>query len=193
MTLILFHRTSSEAAEKIIQEGLKDGTGNYMMIGLDEPLVGTFFSDLPVNCQDGTKEGEDGGVLFEVTLDLTEAEIARYEIIEDFGPDPLFGYREWCIPAALVNKHGTLRAISKDEEMDWDDPRYWFRGQPASHPSYVGWRRNRGYPSGGIYTELFDVKDLSSGLQRMQVKYMTKSQETRGPLMQNMEIVRERK
>jgi len=143
----LFHRTSTEAAKAIEADGFIDHEGTYM---LGIPMKGVWLSDVPLNCGQGTKEGDDGGVLFEVALDLTEKAISIYELVEDQGSDPVFEYREWCIPADIVNAHGRLRRLTMDEQEEFDDPR--FRREPLLlvDPQAVAWRKSRGFESGGL-------------------------------------------
>ena len=49
-------------------------------------------------------------VTLRIALDLPETALERYELIEDEKP-----YREWCLPAALVNAHGTVRVVDDDD------------------------------------------------------------------------------
>lgn len=152
MPLILYHLTTTEAAPKILECGF---IGQLSPVGLelDEPLRGTWVSDLPLgNDGDGIAPLSDGdqGVLFEISLDMTEAKIADYEVREVDGPD-FFTHREWCVPSGLLNDRGTLRVMSEDERWDFDDPRRWFM-EPTSqaHSRFVQWRRSRGFESGGL-------------------------------------------
>lgn len=153
MSLLLFHRTTKKAAARIERRGFRDTTGHYMM---PIPMTGVWFSDFPVTAGEGAKQDEDdGGVLFEVALDLTEQDIAQYEVVEDEGPEPPFRFREWCLPAALVNAKGTLRRVPFEEEVAID-PWQKFRGEKLTAPAAVAWRRSRGFQSGGLsYFEMF--------------------------------------
>ncbi len=97
----LFHRT--DHGPEIVRDGFRDGAGSYGMATLW--LEGVFLSDSPVDINEGAT-GED---LLEVTVD--EALLPDYEIVEE-----LKGYREWCVPADLINRHGTIRLLSIAEE-----------------------------------------------------------------------------
>jgi hypothetical protein len=114
--LKLFHRT--DHGEAILREGFRDMTGTY---ATDTELTGVWFSDVPLNVLDQI-HGKD---LLEITLDLQETDIADYECVSDPIPDPDTGemvnparYREWIIPASLVNEKGRLRVVDEDEEED---------------------------------------------------------------------------
>lgn len=65
-----------------------------------------FLSDVPV---DGN-EGATGDELLEVLLpDGTD--LSEYEIVEDGKP-----WREWCVPAALLNRAATVRVAPDDPD-----------------------------------------------------------------------------
>ena len=55
-------------------------------------------------------EGADGDTLLLVELDLIEQELAQFEWVEE-GKD----YREWLIPAALINAKAKVQIV---EETD---------------------------------------------------------------------------
>ena len=98
----LFHRTP--AGDQILADGFRDRTGSYMMPGLT--LAGVWLPD----CALDGNEGAGGGDLLEVALP-DDVELAPFEVIEDGKP-----YREWCVPAALVNERAAVRLMSEDEE-----------------------------------------------------------------------------
>lgn len=64
-------------------------------------LRGVFLSDEPLTWQ----EGAAGDALLEVTL-REGIDLAGFELVEDTKP-----YREWCVPAALLNELATLRLV----------------------------------------------------------------------------------
>jgi hypothetical protein len=68
-------------------------------------LTGVFLADRPLDCN----EGAAGDVLMSVTLDVPDADLADYELIEEGKP-----YREWVVPAALLNTKGKVQIV--DEE-----------------------------------------------------------------------------
>ncbi len=99
--LVLYHRTTVKNANRILAHGFKDATGTYLTeqewSGVPpQKFTGVWLSDqlLDIN------EGVPGDVVFVVTLDLSEAELDQYEWVEEGKP-----YREWLVPAELVNQH----------------------------------------------------------------------------------------
>ena len=104
--MTFYHRTQSEKAAKIIAEGFRDGDGDYMVEG--HSFTGVWLSNVPLD----SNEGADGDVLLLVTLNLNESELADYEWVEDDKP-----YREWLIPAALVNAHGQVVIAPDDHSL----------------------------------------------------------------------------
>jgi hypothetical protein len=64
---------------------------------------GVWLSNIPLDENEGAK----GDVLLRIDLDT---DVARFEWIEDGKP-----YREWLIPASIVNT-GTVRHVTSDEE-----------------------------------------------------------------------------
>ena len=55
--------------------------------------------------------GSPGDTLLEVSLDVSNGELDLYEWVEELKP-----YREWLIPAALINSKAIVRIIDEDEE-----------------------------------------------------------------------------
>jgi len=102
MVVTLFHRTTANAAQAILSSGFKDGTGKYLA---KNEYSGVWLSDVPLTLN----EGADGDTLLEVNLDLPKDELQDYEWVEDGKP-----YREWLIPAELINTRASIRI--KDEE-----------------------------------------------------------------------------
>ena len=101
--LILFHSTTEEAAASILESGFSDATGTYLT---GQPHTGVWFSDQPLDANEGAK----GDALLKVSLGLTEDDIAFYEWIEDGKP-----YREWLIPADVVNRAATVERVGEAE------------------------------------------------------------------------------
>lgn len=91
-----YHRTDS--ARDILAHGFRDTTGYYLTV---QEWSGVFLSDVPLDCNEGTK-GED---LLEV--EINEAVIAEFEWEEEDKP-----YREWCVPAAILNERATVRLLA---------------------------------------------------------------------------------
>jgi hypothetical protein len=96
-----FHRTA--AGNAIANGGFRHATGSYLLLGIE--LTGVFISDRPVDCNEGAK----GDQLLAVELD-EDVNLDGFEIVEDDKP-----YREWCVPAALLNARGAVRLLTDDE------------------------------------------------------------------------------
>jgi hypothetical protein len=103
--MILFHSTTEDAAASILREGFEDATGTYMM---SLWLTGVWVSDVPLDVNEGAK----GNVLLRITLALPDAALSDFEVVEEGK-----GYREWVIPAALLNEHGRVKRM-KDRQLN---------------------------------------------------------------------------
>jgi hypothetical protein len=93
-----YHRTSRKAAEAILNEGgFRDREGTYLT---GRAWQGVWLSNVPLDANDGA----EGDVLLEVRI---AARLVRpYEWVERGKP-----YREFLVPAALVNAQGTVRRV----------------------------------------------------------------------------------
>jgi hypothetical protein len=100
----LFHRT--DAADAILAGGFRDGEGSYMLVGLT--LRGVFLSNVPVDVNEGAKGDELLEVLLPDGTDLSE-----YELIEEGKP-----WREWCVPAALLNRMARAAVVPDDQDAE---------------------------------------------------------------------------
>lgn len=108
----LFHRTTAAKARAILAEGFRNATDRYMT---DRRWTGVWFSNVPL----GTQEGAHGNAVLEVTTDLSESDLADYEWVEESKP-----YREWLVPAALVNAKMSVRLVDEEEaEREKGDPK----------------------------------------------------------------------
>ena len=96
--MLLYHWTTETAARSIVLNGFRDGTGWH----LGKWMHGVWLSDRPLD----TKEGPKGEVLLEVELSMTEQELEPYEWIEKWKWK---SYREFLLPAALVNANARVR------------------------------------------------------------------------------------
>ena len=105
--MILYHRTTSNAAHAILTSGFRDNTDTYMVA---EKHTGVWLSNVPLD----ENEGAWGDVLLKVTLALPEKDIAQYEWIEEGK-----GYREWLLPADLINREGAVEVAERDVVPDW--------------------------------------------------------------------------
>jgi hypothetical protein len=99
--MILYHRTHN--VDAVLCDGFRDGEGSYGME--DFTLRGVFLSDKPLSIH----EGAGGDKLLEVTLPNDCCDFSYYELVEDGKP-----YREWCIPAEIINRHGTVRFVTTE-------------------------------------------------------------------------------
>lgn len=86
----LFHRTPH--AEKILAEGFRDAKSTYMT---GQYFTGVWFSSIPLDANEGAK----GDTLLMVNIPAKV--IKPFEWVEEGKP-----YREFLIPADLVNKYG---------------------------------------------------------------------------------------
>jgi hypothetical protein len=102
--MIYYHRTTAEAAEQILRDGFRDGVGTYMT---DQIWSGVWISNIPLDGNEGAK----GDTLLQ--LELEEEAIVDFEWIQDIG------YREWLVPARLLNEQAAgLRLVGEDEENE---------------------------------------------------------------------------
>jgi hypothetical protein len=99
---LFYHVTSSENATAILDGGFKDGTPKKYMT--DRLYTGVWITDDPEKSYGG---GHAHPVVLEIKLRLDAKTLANYEWVDEGG-----AYREWCIPAAILNKHSTI-ALSK--------------------------------------------------------------------------------
>ena len=99
-----YHITPREtAARSILSRGFRDTAGTYMTEGLHK---GVWLADRPLYCvlpYDCTT-----AACLEVTVDGRA--IRRYEWVEDGK-----GYREWLVPAALLNARAEVRHLTFEQ------------------------------------------------------------------------------
>jgi len=88
----LYHRTNRVAARRILRHGFKDSTNYYMAQRMNS---GAWLSSVPLDFN----QGASGDVLLQIDTDLRASELAQYEWITKNEK----GYREWLVPAALIN------------------------------------------------------------------------------------------
>lgn len=100
----LYHRTA--AAEAIVRSGFQDGSGSYGL--LNHVLTGVFVSDVPLDIN----EGATGPDVLEVSLPL-DLDLDDFELVEEKK-----GYREWCVPATVLDDLATVRLLTEAEVDD---------------------------------------------------------------------------
>jgi hypothetical protein len=113
----LFHRTSH--ADAILREGFRDAEGHYGFRddeGNPVSMRGVWVSSIPL----ADDEGADGDQLLQI--ELPDAVALEHEVLEEGKT-----YREFLIPAAVLNEHGAPRLVSSEEENDIIDPRFPYR------------------------------------------------------------------
>jgi hypothetical protein len=96
-----FHRTY--AAPAILSEGFRDATGTYLT---DREWTGVWVSDRPLDMN----EGANGNTL--LVLEIPEAIVTPYEWVYE-GGNP---YREFLVPASLLNAYGPPAVYDESEE-----------------------------------------------------------------------------
>ena len=67
----------------------------------DLELTGIFLSDIPLGVNDGATVAHD--TVLRVTLDIPESDLAERELVEEGK-----GYREWGVPAEIINQCGVV-------------------------------------------------------------------------------------
>ena len=92
-----FH--TADAAYVILRDGFRDGTGNYMLVGFT--LTGVFLANRPVDCNEGAQS--DQVLAVELGDDVC---LDEFELVEEGKP-----YREWCVPAEILNRYATVRLL----------------------------------------------------------------------------------
>ena len=103
----VFHRT--DAGDEILSDGFRDGHGSYMT---HNEYSGVWLSNTPLDAN----EGAEGDQL--LAVDIPEDVLTKYEWLEE-GKQ----YREFLVPAEVVNSYGSARLLSEDEEarlLGWE-------------------------------------------------------------------------
>jgi hypothetical protein len=90
---ILYHVTTPDAADAILKTGFRDATGTYLT---DQRWSGVWLSNVPLGVNEGAPPSH---IVLEVILNKAESELADYEWVEEGKI-----YREWLIPARIVNQ-----------------------------------------------------------------------------------------
>jgi hypothetical protein len=129
--MICYHTT--DAADAILSDGFRDNTGSYMMA----EVTGVWLGDSPMDINEGPTGDQVLRVEFPDDVDLGD-----FEVIEDEKP-----YREWCVPAALINEHATVTLMTDDELEEirviiWRghlDPPPWAGERPSERRTRLPW------------------------------------------------------
>lgn len=128
MTIRLFHVTNAESAESILATGFVDGTGSFG--ALDTTLTGVWVSAYRLDANEGAK----GDTVLEILIESTPEQMFRdWEYIEEGKP-----YREWIIPAAVLNL-GSVRRLTTEEELLLESIEPWNEYPPGEpEKSFAG-------------------------------------------------------
>lgn len=106
----LYHRTTLQSAQAILDSGFRDRRHHFGFkneAGAEVEVEGVWLSDVPLDAN----EGADGDALLAVTLD--DQDLIDCEVVED---GDVRSYREWLVPAAVINARGKVRLASAEDE-----------------------------------------------------------------------------
>lgn len=115
-----YHRTS--ATKEILAHGFRDREALYGTSGKNRTFSGVWLSDRPLDAGDCVS----GDTLLKI--EIPEHVVADYEWVEENKR-----YREWLVPAEVVNAFGPPR-VCEDEEAE--DERF-----EESNKRHDAWRR----------------------------------------------------
>jgi hypothetical protein len=93
--LTVHHCTTEIAAQQILRGGFRDHTARYLT---EREWTGVWVADRPLD----NSEGASGETLLQVEVE--EPLIAAYEWVAEEK-----SYREWLIPAAVLNGFGKVK------------------------------------------------------------------------------------
>lgn len=106
MATTLWHVTSMEKCEQILDSGFRDGPFRE-----NPKLQGVYLSDYPT--WDGmTNNVPEGWAAIAVVFEESEKQLADYSVSEEGNSNQ---YREWFIPAPNVNR-ATPYFVRKDQQ-----------------------------------------------------------------------------
>lgn len=106
--MLLYHRTHT--ADDILRDGFRDAEDTYMT---DVLLRGVWLSAWPLDIQEGAR----GHQVLEV--ELPDARAIPHELTEEGKT-----YREFLVPADVLNRHGRTRLLSEADVDAIADPRF---------------------------------------------------------------------
>jgi hypothetical protein len=97
--MILYHNTDFDTANAILRDGFQDGIGNYLT---KNTYKGVWLAD------NKRAIGPFGDTMLEVIINLDPSKLKDYEWEEESK-----GFREYLIPAAVVNANSTVKIIDE--------------------------------------------------------------------------------
>ena len=114
----LYHRT--DAAEAILANGFRNSTGSYGLVddqGRPFMLTGVFVSDHPLSMHEGATGEDVLRVIIPDDFDIDDWELPEFPEDGELPelPEDVKTYREWCLPAELLNRFP--RRLLTDEEI----------------------------------------------------------------------------
>jgi hypothetical protein len=117
--IALYYRTTTERAEVILRDGFKDGIANY---SAGDVPNGVWLSNRPLACVDISYLGD---ALLRATLNRSEEALDQYEWKSESIRMPGEGwvsdgegkgYREWLIPAQVINADSKIELLDDAAE-----------------------------------------------------------------------------
>lgn len=93
---------TTDAAGEILRDGFRDTTGSYMFADL--VTTGVWLGDQIMDIS----EGAVGDQVLRVEF-LDDVDLDDFEVVEEGKP-----YREWIVPAALINDRATVTLMDDD-------------------------------------------------------------------------------
>lgn len=102
--MILYHRTP--AAKDIMEKGFKDSESNYLT---NRKWSGVWLSDRPLDSNEGAKGNQV------LTVEIPDEVISEYEWVNEG-----FTYREFLVPAELVNRYDKPEMFEDDSIYEKD-------------------------------------------------------------------------
>src|SRR5215475_7931487 len=93
--VLIYHCTTESSARQILVMGFSDQTGRYLT---DREWSGVWLSDRPLH----NTEGASGDTVLQI--EIAEEVIPPYQWVKEDKP-----FREWLVPAVVLNKVGQVR------------------------------------------------------------------------------------
>ena len=103
--MIVYHATrDQESVTAILEHGFKDASDTYLT---STERSGIWLSDQPLLAGNGGLNGDEPLL----RLEIPESTLSEYEWIEDGK-----SYREWLVPADIVNSYGPPKYVGNAME-----------------------------------------------------------------------------